>query len=78
MKKTEICLKCDCGEESLVVTKDEDYGFELCIFTRQFESYGFWNRLRLIWRIIRHGKPYTDQIIIDTKKAKQLAKFLGE
>lgn len=74
----EKIIKCDCGEEVLVITNDDECGFFLGMFERQFTRYTWRNKLRLIWRIIRHGKPYTDQICISDANAKELAAFINK
>lgn len=73
--ENEIVIRCECGEEVLVVTH-ADGDFYLCMFDRQFTKYGWRHRLHLMWRIIRHGKPYTDQICISENDATQLMMFL--
>lgn len=78
MNNEEKLIKCDCGEEIMVVTNCDECGIDFAIFDRQFTKYTFRNKVRLIWRIIRHGKPYTDQICLNCDKAKELARFIAK
>lgn len=76
--KEELMVRCDCGEEALLVADDYPCGFNLAMFNRCYTQYTWRNRLRLIWRIIRHGKPYTDQICLSYDRAKELVDFMNQ
>lgn len=69
---SEICMQCECSNEVLFVNAIDDE-FEICIFPKS-RSVG---RFRHIMKIIKDGTPYSDQIIIDQKNAKKLAKFIN-
>lgn len=73
--KDEIAIRCDCGEEMLVANDDYPFGFNLMMLDRYCTRYTWRNRLRLIWRIIRTGKPYTDQICISYDNVCELMDF---
>ena len=75
--KDELLVECDCGQEILLITDDNDCMFFLAMFERNYTR-SWRNRLRLIWRIIRHGKPYADQMCFTDDKAKEIVKFLTE
>jgi len=70
-----IAIECDCGEEVLVVADDYPCGFNLGMFNRYCTKNTWRNRLRLIWRIIRTGSPYTDQICISYDNVCELMDF---
>lgn len=76
--KDEIAIRCDCGEEMLVVNDDYPFGFNLAMLDRYCTRYTWRNRLRLIWRIVRTGKPYTDQICLSYDRAKELVGFMNQ
>lgn len=84
MKKQEECtflkcyIPCECGTELLEITKETGYG-EIYI---AFYSYGHsnqtgWgNRLKMIWKVLRTGSPYSDNIILNTEETNKLLDFL--
>ena len=37
---------------------------------------GWWNRLRWVWQIMRHGQPYNDEMILEPQAAEKLAQAL--
>lgn len=74
IEKTKYIM-CDCGAEVLVVTKDESYGVDFAIFKYK-PGRSLRERLRLIWRIIRHGEPYTDQMCLGMDKVRDLKNYL--
>lgn len=73
----EKIIRCDCGAEMLVINHDE-YGYDIAIFTAQYDRYSMWQRLRHILRIFWYGRPYTDQICLSAEKAKELANFINQ
>ena len=76
--KEELTIRCDCGDEMLLIADDYPFGFNLAMFTRQFDKVTWRQRLRLIWRILRHGEPYADQICLSYKDAKELMDFISQ
>ena len=70
-----ISLQCDCGEEVMLFSDDECGGFSAGIFNRMYNT-SLSHRLRLIWRVIRYGRPYHDQIWLNDEKALELVKFI--
>lgn len=70
-------IMCDCGAEVLVITKDESYGVDFAIFKYK-PGRSLRERLRLIWRIIRHGEPYTDQMCLGMDKVRDLKNYLDK
>lgn len=85
-----IMLQCDCHgeivvceEESEVYANDTDkpryrQEFSMAFYTQGTyrEKPGFWYRLRYALKHIWTGKIYHDFIILDDKKAEELAKFI--
>lgn len=65
-------VPCSCGAEVLqVVYDEEDNLYYLCIYEIK-RPRTLWHRLRLIWKILRTGEPYEDQIVLDKEGAKEL------
>ena len=75
--KDELMIKCDCGEEILLITDDNDCAFCLAMFEKNYK-YSFLNKLRFIWRIVRHGTPYEDQMCLSDESVKEIIKFLNK
>ena len=69
-------LPCNCGSEHLVFSVQPDDTVEVSIWRYAYHKQSFWNRFRHIWYILRHGTPYTDQIVLDEKRQKDLYKFM--
>jgi len=77
--KTTFIL-CDCRSEVLVLEHDIEYGLtELSIY-ENMSSYGhkmsFWQKLRYIYQILIHNRPYSDQIILNSSQINHLKDFL--
>lgn len=78
--KTTFIL-CDCRSEVLVLDHDSEYGLtELAIY-ENMSSYSykmsFWQKLRYIYRVLVHNRPYSDQIILNSNQLAELYNFLG-
>lgn len=80
-KNKTIFILCDCRNEILVVDHDSEYGLtELSIY-ENMSSYqhkmSFWQKIRYIYQVIVNGKPYSDQIILNTDQLKNLSMFIN-
>ena len=77
-------IECACGMEGIMISYEyedkekEVYFIDLALFS--FGSLGnqlsLQKRLKCCWRTLTTGYPYTDQIMLDKKRAKELAKEL--
>jgi hypothetical protein len=80
-KNNEIFLKCDCHMEAIEVKHwedDQSFFFSFWDYGRSKVSWMPWKkRLTLIWRILRGKDLYTDMVILDYEKSKQLANFIN-
>lgn len=79
--KTTFIL-CDCRSEVLVLDHDFEYELtELSIY-ENMSSYGhkmsFWQKLRYIYRVLVHNRPYSDQIILNKQQLKDLGSFIED
>jgi hypothetical protein len=75
-----IFVKCTCHSEGLMVEADED-SLYLSIWERGYghdNTLSWKQKLRYIWQILKHGKPYGDQIVLDRKGCFALSKALIE
>ena len=74
----EIYIPCDCGTEVLRIELDDETK-EYFIGIYQFKKgYTIRDKLRYIWRIIKTGEPYGDQIVINKDKMEELIGFIKE
>jgi len=77
--KTTFIL-CDCRSEILVLDHDSEYGLtELSIY-ENMSSYShkmsFWQKLRYIYQVLVHNRPYSDQIILNGEQIEHITNFL--
>jgi len=73
-----IYIPCDCHTELLELTKDHEYNLvyvAMYSYGSQFST-SWKNRLKHIWRIIRYGTPWRDQITLNEKSQLELINFL--
>lgn len=80
-KNKTIFILCDCRNEILVLDHDSEYGLtELSIY-ENMSSYGhkmsFWQKLRYIYQVLIHNRPYSDQIILNQDQLKDLGMFIN-
>ena len=79
-KPTTKYIRCSCGSEILVLDKWDD---EICLSIWD-NGYSCDNRLsirqriRWCWQIIRKGKPFTDQMVLDTEKIDEIMVAMKE
>lgn len=80
MKDDSIFLMCDCHSHALFAEKFKD---EEEVYISLFErGYGgkrmtWFERLRWCYRIIIHGHPWTDSVILNIENQKRLKDFLN-
>jgi hypothetical protein len=77
--KTTFIL-CDCRSEVLVLDHDFEYELtELSIY-ENMSSYShkmsFWQKLRYIYQVLVHSRPYSDQIILNKEQTRHIVDFL--
>lgn len=77
--KTTFIL-CDCRSEVLVLDHDFEYELtELSIY-ENMSSYAhkmsFWQKLRYIYQVLIHNRPYSDQIILNKEQTRHMVDFL--
>lgn len=78
-------IECSCGTELLQLEfgeEDDPLGNELYIsyytYGQKGNRYPLMMQLRHIWRIIRHGTPFSDYIILNGDNIGRLKKFLDK
>lgn len=70
---------CACYGEGVRVSYDaEDKTRYLSLWRDGYrESVDWKHRLKHIWRILRDGQPWHDQVVLNEEEAKKLADFLS-
>lgn len=81
MNKTAF-IKCTCHSEGVMVEADNECDtLFLSIWERGYKddnSLSWKQKLRYIWQVLIHGKPYTDQIVLNREACFALSKALIE
>jgi hypothetical protein len=74
-------IRCDCDSEVLVVRYDGEFeSIDLCIYqshTSFYHKMSWYQKLRYIYQVLRHGEPYTDQIMLQKNQVEELKGFLN-
>jgi len=81
MKQEELYVMCDCYSHGLyVIHSEEDDAFYLNLYELSLNGrkFSLWERLRWAFHILWKGHPFTDFLIIQKPKAKELAQFLSK
>jgi hypothetical protein len=77
-KPNELYLRCGCGCEVLHIERDVELNISyLSIYTLP-DTFPWMHKLRHIWKIIKTGTPYTDQITLCEEDIRDIRKFLDE
>ena len=72
-------LICDCYSHGLLVERlDDEEEVYLSLFERGLEGriLSWSSRLKWCWQILRHGKPWSDYVILNSENQKRLKEFL--
>jgi hypothetical protein len=77
-----LFIQCDCSSEILSIEYDYDLAItELAIYEHYVSfknKMSLWQRLKYCWQVLWHKKPYADQMVLNSKQAKQLLNFLQD
>jgi hypothetical protein len=75
-----VFIRCGCESEILVLDYDPEISMlDLSIYEilKSYEhGMSFWQKVRYIYQIMRYGRPYSDQIVLDKNQIKELKAFL--
>jgi len=77
-KDNELHLTCGCHSHELHLEKDhEDEMWYGSFWVRGYQTDTDWRfRLRCIWHILKTGRPYGDEIILERKDLEELKKYI--
>ena len=73
-------VMCSCDHHSLVLSYDTEWGFlDIAFWKRGHSRYSpIRQKLRHIFKILRDGHPYSDEVLLDKEDARRLWKHLTE
>ena len=83
MKKEKMFFICECHSDALAVERIDDNGvpmYEIACWSYghgyHTGRFGFGERLRFIWQIIKRGHPFCDFVIFDRATLDKLIEHL--
>lgn len=77
-------IECHTDTHDAVIEKDSDpvevtrKSFYISMWNYGKTYVSFREKLRLIWKIIRTGEPFSDQVTLNEEEAKKLVDFINE
>jgi len=79
-KDNELHLTCSCHSHELHIEKDhEDDMWYVSFWQRGYQTDTSWRyRLKCIWYILKHGRPYGDEVILEKKDLIELKQYVKE
>ena len=79
-KENELHLSCSCHSHELHIEKDhEDDMWYVSFWQRGYTTDTSWRyRLKCIWYILKHGRPYGDEVILENKDLIELKEYVHE
>jgi hypothetical protein len=78
-KTVSLFVPCNCRNEILYIEYDhKDKVADFAIYTHGVytNKLSLWQKIRYIWQVLVHSKPYADQLIFDNKQLQELKEFL--
>jgi hypothetical protein len=78
IKDDELHLTCSCHSHELHVEKDvEDDMWYVSFWQRGYTTDTSWKyRLKCIWYILKNGRPYGDEVILEKKDLIELKQYV--
>ena len=79
-KENELHLSCSCHSHELHIEKDhEDDMWYVSFWQRGYTTDTSWRyRLKCIWYILKHGRPYGDEVILEKKDMLELKEYITQ
>ena len=81
MKKgNELHLTCSCHCHQLHLEKDEEVGmWYVSVWQRGYSIETSWRyRFRCIWHILKTGRPYGDEVVLEKQDMVELKEYIDE
>jgi hypothetical protein len=78
--KNELHITCGCHAHELHFEKDHEYDmWYISFWQRGYATDSSWRyRLKCIWHILKNGRPYGDEVILDKKDLEELKQYVDE
>ena len=79
-KDNELHLTCSCHTHELHFEKDfEDEMWYVSFWQRGYVSETSWRyRIKCIWYILKTGRPYGDEVVLEKKDLIELKEYIDE
>ena len=79
-KDNELHLTCSCHTHELHFEKDHDMDvWYISFWQRGYVEQTSWKyRLRYIWHILKNGRPYGDEVVLEKKDLEELKDYIDE
>jgi hypothetical protein len=79
-KDNELHLTCSCHTHELHFEKDfEDEMWYVSFWQRGYVSETSWRyRIKCIWHILKTGRPYGDEVVLEKKDLIELKEYIDE
>jgi len=77
-KEKYFTCSCGCCHALRIGYDSEDNLTEFAIFERTPVYYSFWNRIRIVWHVLKTGRDWGDHVILCAKDVKKLATYLSK
>jgi len=79
-KDNELHLTCSCHSHQLHIIKDDDIDvWYVSFWIRGYVTETSWRyRLKCIWHILKTGRPYGDEVILEKKDIIELKEYIEE
>lgn len=74
-------FSCECYSEGLLLSKYDDEDsiiFAVLSLSYNKNHLNLWERIKYCYHVLKNGKIYKDQLILDNDKAKEIAEWLIE
>lgn len=79
-KENELHLTCSCHSHELHIEKDhEDDMWYVSFWQRGYITETSWKyKLKCIWYILKHGRPYGDEVVLEKKDLIKLKEYMDD
>lgn len=79
IKDNELHVTCSCHSHELHFEKDCEYDmWYISFWQRGYTDQSTWRyRLRCIWHILKTGRPYGDEVILEKKDILELRTYIN-
>ncbi|NBW58384.1 hypothetical protein EBR43_11550 [bacterium] len=80
-RKIECFIACSCHSEGIYLVKQADDDFLYLSFFSQGinpKRFNWRDKCRYIWNVLKHGKPFEDELVMDKLAVAKLKKILNK